>query len=94
MGSVLAYGETIAIIGAMDKEISLLKPEIKDMKEKTIGKITFYQGKLENKDVILLKTGVGKVNADGGAEMVYDEFVQVAANNSAKIVKEMLKNIK
>ncbi len=41
------------LIGAMDEEISLLKPEIKDMKEKTIGKITFYQGKLENKDVVL-----------------------------------------
>lgn len=74
MGSVLAYGETIAIIGAMDKEISLLKPEIKDMKEKTIGKITFYQGKLENKDVVLLKTGVGKVNAAVGANTVIREF--------------------
>ena len=32
--------------------------------------------------------------ADGEAEITYDEFVQIAANNSAKIVKEMLKNMK
>ena len=31
--------------------------------------------------------------ADGSAEMVYSEFVEVAADNSAEIVKEMLKSM-
>lgn len=31
--------------------------------------------------------------ADGSATMVYEEFEILAADNSAKIVKEMLKNM-
>lgn len=74
LGTVTAYGETVAVIGAMDKEINLLKSQMKNIKEKKIGKITYYKGKLENKDIVLLKTGVGKVNAAVGADTVIREF--------------------
>lgn len=74
LGTMTAYGETVAVIGAMDEEISLLKSEMKDVKEKKVGTITFYQGKLEGKDIVLLKTGVGKVNAAVGANTVIREF--------------------
>lgn len=74
LGTTVAYGETIAVIGAMDQEISLLKSEMKDIKEKKVGTITFYEGTLEGKDIVLLKTGVGKVNSAVGANTVIREF--------------------
>lgn len=74
LGTVTAYGETIAVIGAMDQEISLLKSEMKDIKEKKVGTIDFYSGTLEGKEIVLLKTGVGKVNAAVGANTVIREF--------------------
>lgn len=52
-----------AIIGAVDKEVVLLQ---KNMTEKAIQKIqglTFITGKLHGRNVVLAKTGVGKVNA-------------------------------
>ena len=51
----------IGIIGAMDSEIDLLKKSMTDMSSKKIGKIIFYEGKLQNKDVVLFRTcsGVG-----------------------------------
>lgn len=72
--TIMAYGEKIAVIGAMDSEINLLKSEMKDVKEKKIGTITFYEGELEGKEIVLLKTGVGKVNAAVGANTVIREF--------------------
>lgn len=74
LGTVTAYGKTIAVIGAMDEEISLLKAEMKGVKEKKIGGIKYYKGKLEGKNIVLLKTGVGKVNAAVGADTVIREF--------------------
>ncbi len=74
LGGMTAYGETVAVIGAMDSEIALLKSQMKDVEEKKIGTITFYEGELEGKDIVLLKTGVGKVNAAVGADTVIREF--------------------
>lgn len=74
LGAVTAYGEKIAVIGAMDSEITLLKSQMKDIEEKKIGTITFYEGELEGKDIVLLKTGVGKVNSAVGANTVIREF--------------------
>lgn len=69
----LAFGERIALIGAMDSEIELLKKEIKNIKSEKIGEIEYFQGQLEGKDIVLLKTGVGKVNAAIGANTVIRE---------------------
>lgn len=70
----LAFGERIALIGAMDSEIELLKKDIKNIKSEKIGEIEYFQGKLEGKDIVLLKTGVGKVNAAIGANTVIREY--------------------
>ena len=55
--------ETIAIIGAMDSEITNLKSKIENIEEIEIAGIIFYKGKLCDKDIVLLKSGVGKVNS-------------------------------
>lgn len=51
----------IGIIGAMDEEIFELKKIIKINKEENIFGVIFYQGILNNKDVILVKSKIGKV---------------------------------
>ncbi len=53
----------IGIIGALDVEILGIKGLMTDITEKTVSKITFYQGKINNKDCVLAQCGVGKVNA-------------------------------
>lgn len=63
--------KTIGIIGAMENEISLLKEKITDVEEKTIAGMTFILGKIplcedstqEFISVVLVKSGIGKVNA-------------------------------
>ncbi|TKZ16045.1 5'-methylthioadenosine/adenosylhomocysteine nucleosidase, partial [Brachyspira catarrhinii] len=47
--------ETIAIIGAMDSEITNLKSKIENIEEIEIAGILFYKGKLCDKDIVLLK---------------------------------------
>ncbi|WP_257346180.1 5'-methylthioadenosine/S-adenosylhomocysteine nucleosidase [Pseudalkalibacillus decolorationis] len=53
----------IAIIGAMNEEVELVLNSIGDYKEKTIAGSTFYTGEFEGQEIILLKSGIGKVNA-------------------------------
>ena len=55
--------KTIVIIGAMEQEISLLKNLMHHPAEERFGNFLFFKGKLFNKDVILIQSGIGKVNA-------------------------------
>ncbi|MFM1525308.1 MULTISPECIES: 5'-methylthioadenosine/adenosylhomocysteine nucleosidase [Helcococcus] len=51
------------IIGAMPKEVEAIKEKMLNIKEENIQGVDFYFGKINNHDVILTKSGVGKVNA-------------------------------
>ena len=64
----------IGIIGAMDNEVRTLI-EMMDI-EKTIDKVSlkFYVGKLEQKEVVLVQCGIGKVNAALCAQILISEF--------------------
>ncbi|PKL00731.1 MAG: 5'-methylthioadenosine/S-adenosylhomocysteine nucleosidase [Tenericutes bacterium HGW-Tenericutes-1] len=53
----------IAIIAAMDKELKILLNHMQIDLIDTIADKIFYQGKLSGKDVIVAKSGIGKVNA-------------------------------
>ena len=52
-----------AIIGAVDKEVFLLQNNMTDKEVKKVHGLTFITGKLRGRNVVLAKTGVGKVNA-------------------------------
>lgn len=53
----------IGIIVAMDIELENIIKEIKNLEKLTINKYSFYKGKINNKKVVLAKSGIGKVNA-------------------------------
>ncbi|UOQ47356.1 5'-methylthioadenosine/S-adenosylhomocysteine nucleosidase [Gracilibacillus caseinilyticus] len=64
----------IGIIGAMDEEVELLKSkmEIKDTEHIANGE--FYIGQLEGKEVVLLKSGIGKVNAAISTTILFERY--------------------
>ena len=53
----------IGIIGAMDKEVAELQGRMVDRTEEVIAGMTFYKGILCGKEVVIVKSGIGKVNA-------------------------------
>ena len=53
----------IGIIGAMEEEVAAIKEYMNIIDTKTILDCTFYQGTIENKEIVLLQGGIGKVNA-------------------------------
>ncbi len=53
----------IGIIVAEEKELIEVKKIITNINEKNIYEKTFYIGSIEGKDVVLVKSNVGKVNS-------------------------------
>ena len=53
----------LGIIGAMTIEVESLKESIQGLKSSARAGMTFYEGKLEELDVVVAVCGVGKVNA-------------------------------
>lgn len=66
--------KTIGIIGAMDEEINNLKELITDVQVSTVASMDFYQGKLSGNDVVVVRSGIGKVNAAICAQILIDKF--------------------
>ncbi|REH81671.1 5'-methylthioadenosine/adenosylhomocysteine nucleosidase [Staphylococcus felis] len=52
----------IGIIGAMEEEVHILKERMTNLEVQQIAHTLFYRGSLENKDVVLIQSGIGKVN--------------------------------
>ncbi|WP_024850132.1 5'-methylthioadenosine/S-adenosylhomocysteine nucleosidase [Hydrogenovibrio kuenenii] len=60
----------IAIIGAMEQEVSLLRSKIQNLVTEIHGGFEYYIGQINGKDVVLLKSGIGKVNAAIGTALL------------------------
>ena len=66
--------ETIGIIGAMDTEVASLKQEADIKKTTVIAGMEFCEGTLEGKNVVIVKCGMGKVNAGICANTLINNF--------------------
>ncbi len=66
--------KTIGIIGAMDCEVNQLKAKLVDEKVVEVGDLKFHLGKIHNHNVIVVKSGVGKVNAAICTQYIIDKF--------------------
>lgn len=64
----------IGIIGAMDEEISKLKSGIVGMKIVEFKGVVFYTGRLMGKDIVLVRSGIGKVNASISTTLLISQF--------------------
>lgn len=64
----------IAIIGAMECEISSIKQELKDLKEIVYADLQIYTGNIKDNFIVLSRSGVGKVNAALNTQYIIDTF--------------------
>ena len=74
LGSFSANAQRIAIMGALDQEIAILLDSMKGKKEVERSGLTFYTGKLKGQKVVVIKSGVGKVNAAYSTAILLDRF--------------------
>lgn len=64
----------IGIIGAMDLEVEHLKGEMQISRIVDKAGMEFYTGTLEGVDVVIVRSGIGKVNAGLCAQILADVF--------------------
>ena len=64
----------IAIIGAMDEEVALLKENISGVQKEIRANCELFTGNISGHDVILLKSGIGKVNAAMATTIAIEHF--------------------
>ena len=64
----------IAIIGAMDEEVAMLKEKMTEVQVESRACMEFYKGKLEGKDTVVVRSGIGKVNAAMCAQILADRY--------------------
>ena len=53
----------LGIIGAMDEEVAMIKAQLTDVQVETRAAMDFDKGKLEGEEVVVVRSGIGKVNA-------------------------------
>ncbi|MCM3111334.1 5'-methylthioadenosine/S-adenosylhomocysteine nucleosidase [Lederbergia lenta] len=64
----------VAIIGAMEEEVSLLREQIENKQTEVIAGCEFFVGTLGNKEIILLRSGIGKVNAAMSTTILMERY--------------------
>lgn len=64
----------IAIITATEQEFLAIRNKFNEVKEDKLKDLTYYSGKLNEKEYIVIKCGIGKVNAARVTQMIIDKF--------------------
>lgn len=72
----------IGIIGAMDEEVAALKKEMNVTSTTTMASMEFLEGTLFEKEVVIVRSGIGKVNAAVCAEILCAVFKADAIINT------------
>ena len=65
---------TIAIIGAMEPEVAILKSQLANPSQQQVAEFVFYSGQLQGQDVVLVQSGIGKVAATIATTLVIQLF--------------------
>ncbi|MBA9025525.1 5'-methylthioadenosine/S-adenosylhomocysteine nucleosidase [Peribacillus huizhouensis] len=72
----------VAIIGAMEEEVTILRDKMENLEQMTIAGSEFNTGTLNGVQVILLKSGIGKVNAAMSTTILLEKFKPDAVINT------------
>lgn len=66
--------KTIGIIGAMEEEIIVIRRKMTITRTKNIASMEFYEGEMEGQKIVLVRCGIGKVNAAVCTQILIDIF--------------------
>ncbi|MGB1238016.1 MAG: 5'-methylthioadenosine/S-adenosylhomocysteine nucleosidase [Pseudomonadales bacterium] len=64
----------IGVIGAMEQEIAILRDALVDREHSTLAGFDLYTGQLDGANVVLLQSGIGKVNASVSTALMLQHF--------------------
>lgn len=64
----------IGIIGAMDEEVCVLKEKMELEENVNFAGMEFYKGKLLDREVVIVRSGIGKVNAAICTQILISNF--------------------
>ncbi|WP_321275791.1 5'-methylthioadenosine/S-adenosylhomocysteine nucleosidase [Thiomicrorhabdus indica] len=73
---------TVAIIGAMDEEVSILHAAMGSPTAEVHAGFDYFKGQINGLEVVLLKSGIGKVNAAISATLLLELFKPDAVINT------------
>ena len=74
--------QTIGIIGAMEIEVTTLKERMQVEEIVTIASMDFFKGTYHGKNVVIVRSGIGKVNAAICTQILADRFHATAIINT------------
>lgn len=72
----------IGIIGAMEEEVKILKSHMQDVTIKSIASMEFNEGYIFGKPVVIVRSGIGKVNAAICTQILADIYQVDAVINT------------
>lgn len=64
----------IGIIGAMDEEVNAIIEKMTNVESKEKAGMTFNRGTLEGKEAVVVRSGIGKVNAGLCTQILVDDY--------------------
>ena len=64
----------LGIIGAMEVEVKELREMMENPQAQTVAGMTFYQGTIKGKEVVVVCSGIGKVNAGICSQILVDRY--------------------
>ena len=64
----------VAIIGAMEEEVSLLRSKLNYLKTQTIAGFEYYLGDIDGTEIVVLRSGIGKVNAAISTTLMLQQY--------------------
>lgn len=66
--------QMIGIIGAMDEEVNKHKEALEDVTVETVAGMSFNKGLFNGKEVVIVRSGIGKVNAGICTQVLADKY--------------------
>ncbi|MFT4006240.1 MAG: 5'-methylthioadenosine/adenosylhomocysteine nucleosidase [Lacrimispora sp.] len=64
----------LGIIGAMDIEVAEVKKAMEDVTVETMASMDFYKGTIKGKEAVVVRSGIGKVNAAVCTQILADRY--------------------
>ena len=64
----------LGIIGAMEVEVKELREMMENPQAQAVAGMTFYQGTIKGKEVVVVRSGIGKVNAGICSQILVDRY--------------------